>query len=174
MIHLADDAMTETPIAPAPIPTWFGVGGGAERFARPQTAAQLARLLRDNPGMRILGDGANLLVDDDGVPELVVSLKQGEFAAVDWSADGLVRAGAGADLPRLVTESVRRGLRGLEGLGGVPASVGGAAIMNAGGAFGPDCRMSSAACTPCGATARPSHWSGLRFPSPTAAAGSRA
>lgn len=45
-------------------------------------------------------------------------------------------AGAGADLPRLIVESARLGLAGLEGLGGIPATVGGAIIMNAGGAFG--------------------------------------
>jgi UDP-N-acetylmuramate dehydrogenase len=47
-----------------------------------------------------------------------------------------VVAGAGASLPKLITETVRQGLAGLEGLGGIPATIGGAAVMNAGGAFG--------------------------------------
>jgi UDP-N-acetylmuramate dehydrogenase len=49
---------------------------------------------------------------------------------------GRIVVGAGVDLAKLVTESVRNGLSGLEGLGGIPATVGGAVMMNAGGAFG--------------------------------------
>lgn len=120
----------------AAIPTWFGVGGGAARLAFPRDEAELARCLADDPDARLLGEGANLLVDDDGVPGLVVSLARGEFARAQFAGDGVVHAGAGADLPKLVTESCRRGLAGLEGLGGIPASLGGALVMNAGGAFG--------------------------------------
>lgn len=121
----------------APIPTWFGIGGGADRFATPTSVAQLLECLRIDPHLRILGDGANLLVDDDGVGELVCSLSAPAFVAVEWNdRTGLIRAGAGANLPKLITESVRRGLGGIEGLGGIPASLGGAIRMNAGGAFG--------------------------------------
>lgn len=121
----------------APIPTWFGIGGGADRFAKPTSTAQLLECLRIDPHMRILGDGANLLVDDDGVGELVCSLSAPTFSAIEWNdRTGMVRAGAGANLPKLITESVRRGLGGIEGLGGIPASLGGAVRMNAGGAFG--------------------------------------
>lgn len=119
----------------APIPTWFGIGGRADRLARPTTLDQLAECLRLDPALRVLGDGANLLVDDDGVSELVVALSGPMFRG--WTFDAaLLRAGAGAALPRLINESVRRGLGGLESLGGIPASVGGAVVMNAGGAFG--------------------------------------
>lgn len=120
-----------------PIPTWFGIGGSADRFARPESIEQLRAALALDANLRILGDGANLLVDDDGVSELVIALSAPAFARVEWDDQtGLVRAGAGAKLPQLITESVRRGLGGLEGLGGIPASLGGAARMNAGGAFG--------------------------------------
>ncbi|HBS28600.1 MAG TPA: UDP-N-acetylenolpyruvoylglucosamine reductase, partial [Phycisphaerales bacterium] len=89
--------------------------------------------------VRVLGDGANLLVADEGIDGLVVSLErlEPESAEVEHG-DGsvtLVR-GAGLSLPRLVTDTVREGLAGLEGLAGVPASLGGAVMMNAGGAFG--------------------------------------
>lgn len=120
-----------------PVPTWFGCGGRAARLARPGAVEELKSLLAAEPNLRILGDGANLLVADGGVQELVVSLAQGEFAA--WSIDeatGIVKAGAGANLPKLILECVRLGLGGLEGLGGIPASVGGATVMNAGGNFG--------------------------------------
>lgn len=118
-----------------PIPTWFRVGGGTSRFSRPLTALQLASCLVIDSKLKVLGDGANLLVDDEGIDDLVVSLDSGDFAAVEFEGD-LVRVGAGVNLPKLVTESVRRGLAGLEGLGGIPATIGGAIVMNAGGAFG--------------------------------------
>lgn len=124
----------------APIPTWFGVGGGADRLARPRNLDQLRRCIEMDPNLRILGDGANLLVDDAGVGELVVSLAEGEFGDVKIDqAAGRITAGAGANLPKLILDSVRAGLGGLEGLGGVPATVGGAAVMNAGGTYAQIC-----------------------------------
>jgi UDP-N-acetylmuramate dehydrogenase len=118
------------------IPTWFGIGGRAERFAQPESVEGLRRCVGMDPALRVLGDGANLLVDDDGVGELVVTLSAPAFTQVRWGESGMVTAGAGANLPKLITEAVRRGLGGVEGLGGIPASLGGAVRMNAGGAFG--------------------------------------
>lgn len=119
----------------APIPTWFKVGGRADRLARPRDAAALRACLELDSRCRILGDGANLLVDDDGVGELVVSLSA--MNTVRWdAAAGLLTVGAGVNLPKLITQTVRDGLAGLEVLGGIPASIGGALVMNAGGAFG--------------------------------------
>ncbi|MGH7244518.1 MAG: UDP-N-acetylmuramate dehydrogenase [Phycisphaerales bacterium] len=118
------------------VPTWFGIGGGAERFAMVRSAEQLRRAIEIDSSLRVLGDGANLLVDDDGVAELVVKM-EGELA--EWVIDpaaGVVRVGAGANLPKLINETVRQGLAGLETLGGIPATVGGALVMNAGGKFG--------------------------------------
>ncbi len=125
-----------TPAA-APIETWFGVGGGADALVTPQSVDDLRAAIREHdPALgpvRVLGDGANLLVCDDGVDGLVIDTSA--LASVEWIDTG-VHAGAGAGLPKLVTEACRRGLGGLEGLGGVPASLGGAVRMNAGGAFG--------------------------------------
>lgn len=129
------------------IDTWFGVGGAADLFAEPSTTDELAALLawakaqRIRP-IRVLGDGANLLVADDGVDGLVISLVN--LDRIDWPDTASaqprqafrVRAQGGARLMEMVTESVRRGLTGLESLAGIPASLGGAVAMNAGGAFG--------------------------------------
>ena len=121
----------------APISTWFGVGGRADRLARPINVEQLIECVHLDPDLRVLGDGANLLVDDAGVRELVVDLSQGVFRDVAFEEEsGRVFVGAGYRLPQLINECVRRGLGGLEALAGIPASVGGAVIMNAGGAFG--------------------------------------
>lgn len=120
------------------IPTWFGIGGGAERFAAPETVEQLRRCLQIDPALRVLGDGANLLVDDDGVEEVVVDLRARGLSEVRWDErdGGRVFVSAGANLPKLINEAARRGLAGLEGLAGIPASIGGAVRMNAGGTFG--------------------------------------
>lgn len=121
----------------AAIPTWFGIGGGADRLARPGSAEELLECLRIDPALRVLGDGANLLVADEGVDNLVVSLAGPAFTG--WTIDaatGVVEVGAGANLPKLINECVRRGLAGIEGLAGIPATIGGALVMNAGGAFG--------------------------------------
>jgi UDP-N-acetylmuramate dehydrogenase len=126
-----------------PVPTWFGVGGRAKRLARVRSVEQLRACLAIDPALRILGDGANLLVGDAGVDELVVVLGEpgeaGElnsWRVTDHGAHANVVVGAGANLPKLINEMVRQGLSGLEVLGGIPASVGGAVMMNAGGAFG--------------------------------------
>ncbi|QOI98989.1 MAG: UDP-N-acetylmuramate dehydrogenase [Phycisphaeraceae bacterium] len=118
-----------------PIPTWFKVGGRADRYARPGDEQALAALVRDEPGLLILGDGANLLVDDSGVGGVVADLSALNTVAFDPHAPRLT-VGAGVNLPKLILETVRRGLGGLESLGGVPATVGGAVVMNAGGRYG--------------------------------------
>ena len=133
----------------APIPTWFGIGGRADVLARPSSVGDLRDVLRMFAGQRIrvLGDGANLLVDDDGVDGVVVSLDRLDSVEyIGWDPVSspsperpraiTLRAGAGARLPKLIIETVRSGVAGLETLSGIPASVGGAVFMNAGGAFG--------------------------------------
>jgi len=121
----------------AKLPTWFGIGGGADRLARPASVDDVRRCVEIDPKLRILGDGANLLVDDAGVGELVIAFTRPEMMSVHRDdATALTVAMAGANLPKLIVEAVRLGLGGIEGLGGIPATVGGAVIMNAGGAFG--------------------------------------
>ncbi len=123
----------------APLPTWFRIGGRAEQFCAPRNVQDLRRCIDLDPALHVIGDGANLLVDDDGVPGLVLSLTHG-FTSIApeagvWSS-GRVHVGAGVNLPKLIHEVGKHGLAGLEGLGGIPASIGGAVVMNAGGAFG--------------------------------------
>lgn len=122
-------------IEDAPIPTWYRVGGTAECLAFPASEQQLAACLEDEPNANILGDGANLLVDDEGIDGLVISLRSLNEVSLD-PATGFVTVGAGIKLPRLVLDTVRAGLAGLQGLGGIPATIGGATAMNAGGRYG--------------------------------------
>jgi UDP-N-acetylmuramate dehydrogenase len=129
--------------APIGAMTWFGVGGRADFLVRPRSVEALSTLARrcahSSVPLRTLGSGANLLVADEGVDGVVVRLDEPCFTGVDYNATGpveAVRAHAGADLMKLVVDSAKRGLDGLWHLGGIPASVGGAVRMNAGGAFG--------------------------------------
>ncbi|MFM1822223.1 MAG: UDP-N-acetylenolpyruvoylglucosamine reductase [Planctomycetota bacterium] len=123
--------------------TWFGAGGAADALVRPRTVDALASLVRrcrrDDIPVRVLGSGANLLVDDEGVDGVVVLLDQPAFTRVEFNADGLVdrmRVFGGARLEPLIHDCARRGLRGIEQMSGIPSSLGGAIRMNAGGRFG--------------------------------------
>ncbi len=119
--------------------TWYGAGGPAELLAAPASIVQLAELLRRckqfNQPVRILGSGANLLVSDAGVKGVVIQLTAAAFTKIDFIGTRLV-AGGGADLFKVVQECARQGLSGLECMAGIPASVGGAVRMNAGGTYG--------------------------------------
>ena len=119
--------------------TWMRIGGPAKYFIQPEDREQLAEVVRrcrenDIP-MYVLGTGANLLVDDAGVKGAVISLRQGQFMPTEFNEIG-VRASAGAEMGKLVLRCVREGQSGLEGLTGIPGTIGGCVRMNAGGAFG--------------------------------------
>ena len=120
----------EVSLAPC---TTMKVGGPAEFFVEPSDPEQLARVLRaareGGVPLRFLGSGANLLVRDAGVRGAVVRLTRFD------RREGF-HVGAGYNLARLVKETVAEGLAGLECLAGVPAAVGGAVRMNAGGRHG--------------------------------------
>ncbi len=119
--------------------TWLRIGGPAEWFVEPHTVEQLQEVVRrcraESVPMRVIGRGANLLIDDAGVKGAVIRLHKGQFAQVEMTGQG-VRAWAGADMGKLVLRCVREGRSGLEALTGIPGSIGGCVRMNAGGAFG--------------------------------------
>lgn len=115
--------------------TSFKVGGLAEWFAAPRTIDDLADCLnwaqtRSLPLM-FLGAGSNLLISDSGLPGLVISSKGLRQLSFDLEL-GQVTASAGEPLPRLAWESARRGMQGMEWAVGIPGTVGGSIVMNAG------------------------------------------
>ena len=123
--------------------TYFSIGGRADVLVRPRSADALSILLKrchdDQISCRILGKGANLLVDDLGVGGLVVKLDHPCFTTTRFNREGdakTIHAMAGADLAKLVMETVREGLDGLASMTGIPATIGGAIRMNAGGLYG--------------------------------------
>lgn len=127
---------TNQPLAPK---TWFNLGGPAEYFVQPQSLEQLQDVVRRcmdaEVPMRVLGGGANVLIDDGGVKGAVISLAGEAFGGVACD-EGRLRVGAGHDMPKLILQAVRQGWAGLECLTGIPGSVGGCTRMNAGGRFG--------------------------------------
>ncbi|GIW96257.1 MAG: UDP-N-acetylenolpyruvoylglucosamine reductase [Pirellulaceae bacterium] len=116
----------DEPLAPY---TWLRIGGAAQYFAEPTTLDELrllvARCREAQLPVRVLGGGSNLLVRDEGVAGVVVSLAAPAFAHIVVDGE-LVRAGAGARLNHVVTSSIREGLGGLESFAGIPGTVGGA------------------------------------------------
>ena len=85
--------------------------------------------------LKVLGAGANVLVSDDGFDGVVVRLDSDAFRGIDVRGTR-IEVGAGVDLMPLVRGLCRRGLSGLEFMAGIPATVGGAVRMNAGGRLG--------------------------------------
>jgi UDP-N-acetylmuramate dehydrogenase len=117
--------------------TTMGVGGPAAVMAFPRSPDELQKTLRARSELgvphRILGGGSNLVVVDDGLDELVVNTE--DMRRVDVREDGTVTAEGGANLIRTVVRCCRAGWRGMESAVGIPGSIGGAAVMNA-GAYG--------------------------------------
>ncbi len=115
----------------------FRIGGPAEIFAEPGSEAELCALWRflhvAGTPVTVIGNGTNLLVHDEGVRGVVVHLGE-RFARIDRT-DGGLRAAAGVTLARLANAAKEYGLSGLEFAHGIPGSLGGAVMMNA-GAYG--------------------------------------
>jgi len=117
--------------------TTLSVGGRIEHLYLPHSINDLAdvwaQLNAENRRPFLIGAGSNLLIPDKGVASPVVSTRR--LARVRFE-DDMVVAEAGLGLQRLVRMCAQRGLSGIEGLVGIPASVGGAVAMNAGGKWG--------------------------------------
>jgi UDP-N-acetylmuramate dehydrogenase len=114
--------------------TTLRIGGPARCLATCRSSAGVAGMVRaaQDTGVPwlVLGQGANVLVPDEGLDAVVLHL-DGALADVEVDA-ATVTAGGGAPLARLVRATIDAGLAGLEYLGGIPSTVGGALAMNAG------------------------------------------
>jgi len=116
--------------------TTFRIGGPARFLAIPSTVGELAGLVRwahqEGVPLLLLGGGSNILVGDGGFPGLVVVTR----GLVDVEIEGdRIRSRGGVFLGLLSAMALRAGLSGLEPLGGIPGTLGGALLMNA-GAYG--------------------------------------
>jgi UDP-N-acetylmuramate dehydrogenase len=114
--------------------TSFGVGGPADAFFEPADLADLVILLRSlhdrSAHVTVIGAGTNLLVSDAGVRGAVVRIGE-DFSEIRIDGTKVV-CGAGALLRAVSARCAQADLSGLEFASGIPGTVGGAVVMNAG------------------------------------------
>lgn len=116
--------------------TSFRVGGPADYFLLPvieQAADVIALCQREHMPYHIIGNGSNLLVSDAGIRGVVIAFTKN--AARIQAEGSRLTAGAGALLSQAAAAALKASLGGLEFAAGIPGSVGGAVVMNA-GAYG--------------------------------------
>jgi len=114
--------------------TWFQVGGPAEVLFTPEDEADLAQFLQkldEDIPVYAVGVGSNLLVRDGGVPGVVIRLGRG-FAGLSVEEDCKIRCGAAVPDIRLARFALDNLIDGLTFFRGIPGTIGGALVMNAG------------------------------------------
>ena len=117
--------------------TTFRIGGPADYFLLPSTAEEVKKILeickeKELPYF-ILGNGSNLLVSDEGYCGVIIQLYRNYGGSPVEGTD--IRAGAGALLSQIASAAKNASLTGFEFAGGIPGTLGGAVVMNA-GAYG--------------------------------------
>ena len=117
--------------------TSYGIGGPAKAYVKPKDEVDLANILKFASKHKIstffIGSGSNILVSDDGFDGIVITLGKSLKKLIIKGTS--VYCQSGVMLGKFVKECISRNLSGVESLIGVPGTVGGAIIMNA-GAFG--------------------------------------
>ena len=116
--------------------TTFRIGGNADVFVSPKVSqiSDIMKLAKEyNVPVTVIGNGSNLLVGDKGIRGLVLSFgKEAEEIIIDGSC---MIVSAGALLSKIAAEAAKRSLTGFEFAAGIPGTLGGAIVMNA-GAYG--------------------------------------
>jgi len=119
--------------------TSYRIGGPADLYVVAESGDELAQLIvlagEHNVPVFVMGRGTNILVADAGIRGLVIELRARQAHYSTCDGETILRAEAGANLREIAGESVARGLAGIEWAVGIPGSVGGAVVGNA-GAFG--------------------------------------
>ena len=135
----ADSLACETKLdEPMKKHTSFKIGGNAAVYIKVDSLSKLCKFVREckltDTKYFLLGNGSNILVDDNGMDCAVIKL-DGDFKEIRMIDSETVYCGAGATLAALCKFALNNSLSGLEFAWGIPGSVGGAAFMNA-GAYG--------------------------------------
>ena len=129
-----DPELLRSQVSLADYTTWR-VGGPAEWLAEPTHRDQLIKLIswahQHQLSWRVIGAGSNLLISDAGLAGLTICLRKLQGMNLNGET-GVVEALAGGPIPTLARRAARAGLHGLEWAVGIPGTVGGAAVMNAG------------------------------------------
>ena len=118
--------------------TSFKIGGGAEVMAFPRSEEELSQVLKAAALLEaepaILGAGTNVLAPDEGVPGLVICLKDC-LDGMEKLEGNRIRVASGVTMTRAAVFAANQGMSGLEFAHGIPGTVGGGVYMNA-GAYG--------------------------------------
>jgi UDP-N-acetylmuramate dehydrogenase len=114
---------------------WFKTGGNARFFCEPTTALEFQQALtfakNNNLEIFILGEGANILISDDGFDGLVIKPKLKDITISNNNdSQALVQAGAGVRFHDLITFCLDNNLSNLEEFSGIPGNVGGCVYIN--------------------------------------------
>jgi len=114
--------------------TTFRIGGEADYLVEPADSDDLLSMVKycnsKSMPFYVMGNGSNILISDEGIRGVVINLETG-FNYIR-NEDGVIVSGAGAKLAKFVDFCIQNNLSGVEMIAGIPATVGGALIMNAG------------------------------------------
>ena len=117
--------------------TSFNIGGPADVLVEPADVDDVRRLVKQASARKIplfVVGGTNLLIRDGGIRGIVVSLSK--LRAVKEEPGAVLYAEGGVGMPTLIGYAIRRSLAGLEWAAGIPGTVGGCLVMNAGTRLG--------------------------------------
>jgi UDP-N-acetylmuramate dehydrogenase len=135
MTELKDFAACIQTQAPLALFTQLKIGGPAEVLVQPRSLEELIAIARRcferQLRYRILGGGGNILVQDEGVKGVVLRLSAPAFTSIAVNGKRL-KASAGATLAAVIAQAAHHHLTGLETLVGLPGTIGGALLLNAG------------------------------------------
>lgn len=124
--------------------TSFRIGGPAEVMAFPKNTNELSQLLKASRLLDIkpviLGAGTNVLAPDEGIPGLVICLRDA-MDGVELIDDSSIRVMAGVTMTRAAVFAANHGLSGMEFAHGIPGTIGGGIYMNAGAYGGELCQI---------------------------------
>lgn len=119
--------------------TTFRIGGPADYYVMPESVEQVKQVIalckEQEMPFRVIGNGSNLLCADDGFEGVIIDMVRGLNQCEADAETGMLTAQAGVLLSALARRAQQAGLTGLEFAAGIPGSVGGALMMNA-GAYG--------------------------------------
>lgn len=139
MVAALERALPGQVRAPEPLArhTTFGVGGPADAWVTVTREEQMITLVElavaHGWPLMVAGNGTNVLYADAGIRGIVAQMALGAWSVRELDeAQALLTAGAGVSLPKLVNDLAARGLSGLEWGAGVPGTIGGAIVSNAG------------------------------------------
>ena len=117
--------------------TIFRIGGVADYYVEPSDAEDVLNIVnyvnKQGVPFYVMGNGSNILINDEGIRGVVINLESA-FNYLKHENDMII-SGSGVKMARFVVFSIQNGYAGVEMLAGIPATVGGALVMNA-GAYG--------------------------------------